>query len=76
MNEREKTKRKLTAEPAYENAHIVAQDQVERIRELLFDLPAPGCEERPINWAHVGTVNHVNELLSQVIAHLESAVKA
>lgn len=75
MNEREKTKPKLTAEPAYENAHIVAQDQVERIRELLFDLPSPGCE-RLINWAHVGTVNHVNELLSQVIAHLESAVKA
>ena len=70
----ENQKPKLNAEAAYENAHIVAQDLVERIRELLFDLPAPGNDEHPIHWAHVGTVNEVNKQLSTTIAFLESAV--
>ena len=30
----------LAAEAAYENAHLVAQDLVERLRELLTDMPA------------------------------------
>lgn len=68
------TKTRLQAEPAYENAHIVAQDLVERIKELLFDLPAPGTDVR-INWAHVGTVNYINQQLSEVVAHLESATR-
>ncbi|MEQ8789494.1 MAG: hypothetical protein RIC55_24580 [Pirellulaceae bacterium] len=71
MNARENKKPKLTAEAAYENAHIVAQDLVQRIGELLFDLPAPGNDEHPINWAHVGTVNEVNSRLSSVVAFLE-----
>jgi hypothetical protein len=62
---------RLSAEAAYENAHLVAQDLVERIRELLFDLPAPGNDEQPINWAHVGSVNEVNNRLSSVIAFLD-----
>jgi hypothetical protein len=32
---------KINSEGAYENAHLVAQDLVTRIGELLFDLPAP-----------------------------------
>ena len=64
-------KPKLTAEAAYENAHLVAQDQLERIRELLFDLPAPGDDEHPINWAHVGSISHVNSKLSEIVAFLE-----
>ena len=39
-------KQRLQAEAAYENAHLVAQDLVGRIRELLEDLPAPS-DERP-----------------------------
>ena len=62
----------LKAEAAYENAHLVAQDQVERIKELLFDLPAPGVEETPIHWGHVGTVTEVNKQLFELIAFLES----
>jgi hypothetical protein len=69
------TKPKITAEAAYENAHLVAQDLVQRIGELLFDLPAPGVEEHPIHWGHVGTVNHINGLLSKVIESLESATR-
>jgi hypothetical protein len=62
---------KLTAETAYEAAHLVAQDLVQRIGELLFDLPAPGNDEHPINWADVGSVNEVNNRLSSVVAFLE-----
>jgi hypothetical protein len=71
MNVRQNRKPKLNAEAAYENAHLVAQDLVQRIGELLFDLPAPGNEERPINWADVGSINEVNRRLSSVIAFLE-----
>lgn len=71
MNAREIKKPQLTAEAAYENAHLVAQDLVQRIGELLFDLPAPGNDEHPINWADVGTVNEVNNRLSSVVAFLE-----
>ena len=35
-------KPKINDEAAYENAHMVAQDLLTRIAELLFDLPAPG----------------------------------
>ncbi|MDF1845136.1 MAG: hypothetical protein P1U77_27310 [Rubripirellula sp.] len=49
-------KPKLNAEAAYENAHLVAQVLVERVRELLFDMPAPGDVEHPINWCHVGDI--------------------
>lgn len=63
-------KPKLTAEAAYENAHLVAQDLLERIRELLFDMPAPGDDEHPIHWGHVGDLNEVNNRLSSVVAFL------
>ena len=64
-------KPKLTAEAAYENAHLVAQDLLERIRELLFDMPAPGNDEYPLHWGHVGDINEVNNRLSSVVAFLE-----
>lgn len=60
----------LKAEPAYENAHLVAQDQLQRISELLQDMPAPGQDYHPINWAHVGDITHVNTMLSEVITFL------
>jgi len=62
---------KLRAEAAYENAHLVAQDLVQRIGELLFDMPAPGTEEHPVDWGHVGALNEVNNRLSSVIGLLE-----
>lgn len=61
----------LNAEAAYENAHLVAQDLVQRIDELLFDLPAPDNEEYPIRWDNVGTINEVNARLSAVIRFLD-----
>ena len=50
---------------------MIAKGLLERIEELLFDLPAPGDDEHPINWAHVGDVNEVNSRLSAVVAFLE-----
>jgi hypothetical protein len=71
MNAGKNEKPKLTAEAAYENSHLVAQDLVQRIGELLFDLPAPGNDEDPINWCHVAELNEVNSRLSRVVAFLE-----
>jgi hypothetical protein len=61
---------KLTAEAAYEHAHLVAQDLVARIGEMLFEMPAPGDDSRPIHWGHVGDVNEINHRLSEVIASM------
>ncbi len=57
-------KPKINAEAAYENAHLVAQDLVTRIGELRFDLPAPGNDEHPIHWGHVGDLSEINSRLS------------
>lgn len=65
------TKPKLLAEPAYENGHLMARDMLERINELLQDMPAPGMEEHQIHWGHVGDIAQVNELLGRVVAFLE-----
>ena len=71
MSNQRQAKNRLQAEAAYENAHLVAQDLVERIRELLFDMPAPGVEDAPIDWTHVGSINEVNKRLSGVTAFLD-----
>ena len=60
----------LHAEAAYENAHLVAQDLVDRIKELLQDLPAPD-DEHPINWGHVGSLTEVTSRLAAVVTFLE-----
>jgi len=66
----ENKKPRLEAEAAYENAHLVAQDLLECLRELLQDQPAPGNDEYPIHWGHVGNLSHINELLSQAVCFL------
>ncbi|MDA0824392.1 MAG: hypothetical protein O3C28_18505 [Proteobacteria bacterium] len=60
----------LQADSAYEHAHLVAQDQLTAIGELLFDLPPPGDEAIPINWCHVADLNEINSRLSSVIAFM------
>ena len=71
MATRENSKPPLTADAAYENAHLVAQDLIQRIKEQLWALPKPDSEHRPINWADVGTVNEINHRLSSIVAFLE-----
>ncbi len=64
-------KQRLEAEAAYENAHLVARDLLQRIDELLHDLPAPGDDEHPIRWTHVGEITHVAAQLAGVVEFLE-----
>jgi hypothetical protein len=61
------------AEATYVNAHATARSLVERINELLFDMPAPGDEDHPIRWTHVGTIVEVNRRLSEVVAFLDGS---
>jgi len=75
MEARKNPKPKLNAEAAYENAHLVAQDLVERIRELLFDMPAPGNDDHPIHWGHVGDINHVSAILLEAVTFLDRTGK-
>ena len=63
---------RLQAEPAYENAHLIARDLLKRIEEQLYDLPAPGNDEYPINWEHVGTLNAINSQLTDIVTFLNS----
>ena len=58
-------------EAAYENKHLAAQDLVKRLGEVLFDLPAPGDDEDPITWGHVGGISEINNRLSGIIAFIE-----
>jgi hypothetical protein len=64
-------KPQLEADFAYENAHTVAKELVERINELLFDMPAPYEDDHKINWSHVGSINEVNKRLSDIVAFLD-----
>jgi hypothetical protein len=34
-------------------------------------MPAPGNDDRPIHWGHVGDLNHVNALLQQIADFLD-----
>jgi len=67
------TKPDLEAEAAYVKAHERARELLACIGELLSDTPAPGDDEHPIDWSHVGSMGHVNEMLSQVVAFLEGS---
>jgi len=62
--------KRANAEAAYQNAHQVAQDLAARIGDLLFDLPAPGDDEHPIHWGHVGDLLEINSRLAEVIAFM------
>ena len=61
------SKPKITADAAYENAHLVAQDMIAKLTEVLFEMPAPGDDTAsPINWGHVGTLERHAEHLRQI----------
>jgi hypothetical protein len=75
MNSRKSAKPRLNAEAAYENGHLIARDLLERIGELLIDMPAPDVDGRPINWCDVGSITEVNSRLSAVIAFMTGTEK-
>ncbi len=59
-----------SAADAYERQHVLAHDLVQRIDELLFDLPAPGDDECPVNWGHVGDLAYITSALADVAERL------
>lgn len=59
-----------TAEESYVAAHAEAHRLMERIGEQLGDMHAPGDDDHPIHWGHVGDANHVVELLRAVVTFL------
>jgi len=65
------TKQNCSAEAAYTNAHIAAQEMAGNLDELLHDMPAPG-EDR-INWSHVADLHEVNKRLAAIVEFLAGA---
>ena len=57
------------AEDAYVAAHIEALTLLEDLHQTVEDMPAPGDEEHPINWGHVGSLNHLCEQLRELKRH-------
>ncbi|MAE40901.1 MAG: hypothetical protein CML07_08300 [Psychrobacter sp.] len=64
-------KNRKRLEDAYEHAHLEAVGALDLILGLLHDLPAPGNDAHPINWADVGSLNEVNNRLSSIVAFLD-----
>ncbi|MBB3205561.1 4'-phosphopantetheinyl transferase EntD [Rhodopirellula rubra] len=59
-------------ENAYAAAHIRALTLLEDLHETVEDMPAPGNEEFPIDWGHVGSLNHLCEQLAELKKHFAS----
>ena len=76
MNARKNARPKLHADAAYENAHLVARDLVDRIRELLQEMPTPDGEDGVVTWTHVGDITEINSRLMAVVSFLENEVQA
>ena len=64
--------KKLAPDAAYENGNLVAQDLLERIKELLAELPRPDTDE--IEWDRVQDTVEVCHTLATVVAYLEAAM--
>lgn len=60
------------AEEAYARNHASALHLVSLIRESLENAPAPGGTVQ-INWAHVGSLSHVNDQLQEVVRFLNAS---
>ena len=67
-------KQRQRVEDAYERAHLEAIGALEAIRGMLHDLPAPGDDENPIDWGHVGTANEVKSRLWDIAAALDVSI--
>jgi nicotinamide mononucleotide adenylyltransferase len=37
-------------------------------------MPAPGNEDQPIHWGHVGDVNRINSQLSEIVSFIEGSL--
>ena len=62
-------------EDAYSAAHIRALTLLENLHQRIEDLPAPGNNEQPIDWGHVGSLNHLCQQLAELENHFKPAGK-
>lgn len=58
-----------TRHEAYLAAHAKAVALLSALAAKINDMPAPDSGEQ-IHWGHIGSLNHVAELLSQAYEHL------
>ncbi|MCM2370690.1 hypothetical protein [Aporhodopirellula aestuarii] len=63
-------------EHAYTAAHIQALTLLEDLHESVEDLPAPGSEAAPLNWEHVGSLQHLCEQLRELKEHFGKNFRA
>ncbi|QDV62615.1 hypothetical protein [Crateriforma conspicua] len=56
-------------EDAYVAAHIRALTLLEDLHQTIEDLPAPGSDDYPLDWGHVGSLNHLCEQLADLKKH-------
>ena len=66
-------KQKLKPAPAYEHAHLVSRDLLDRLRELLEEMPKP--DDRQLTWKSVNNMNRFNNRLSELIASVDEVIK-
>lgn len=59
-----------TATDAYAMAHAEAMALIERLRDMIQDMPEP--ETPGIDWTHAGSLNHVNAQLRVLLGFVES----
>lgn len=59
------------AEQEYARNHAAAMSLLSLIREGLENAPAPGGTVE-INWAHVGSLSHVNNQLQEIVRFLNA----
>jgi hypothetical protein len=62
-----------TAEDQYVGAHAESFSHINRIGELLGDMPAP---DEHTNFAQVGDMNHIRTMLQEVVKFMEQRWKS
>lgn len=67
-------------ERAYTAAHVQALTLLEDLHESVEDLPAPDSDPRseaaPLNWEHVGSLQHLCEQLRELKEHFGKNFRA
>ena len=56
---------------AYELATRETRQLIAHLEDLINKMP----ETSNVHWGHVGSIGHVNTLLSEAVSHLQSCVK-
>lgn len=60
------TQVRQSAEDCYAIQHVNVLYKLERLRNAIENLPAPDGEV-PINWGHVGSLDHANRKLQEIL---------